>query len=85
MPVIADMIGTAYQQPVETLLVAGAADGSLVPQADVRATSIALFGAVTISALMYLVTDNDLDEIHVGATLHGIVIEGLRPRDKDLP
>ncbi len=34
---------------------------------------------------MYLVTDNDLDELHVGATLHGIVIDGLRPRDKDLP
>ncbi|CAA0128442.1 Fatty acid metabolism regulator protein [Mycolicibacterium vanbaalenii] len=85
MPVIADMISTAYQQPVETLLVAGAADGSLVPQPDARATSIALFGAVTISALMYLVTDNDLDELHVGATLHGIVIDGLRPRDKDLP
>lgn len=30
MPVIADMIGTAYFEPVETLLRAGAADGSLV-------------------------------------------------------
>ena len=47
MPVIAEMINTAYQQPVEALLVAGARDGSLVAQPDPRSASMALFGAVT--------------------------------------
>lgn len=85
MPVIADMINTAYQQPVEALLVAGAADGSLVAQRDPRSTSIALFGAVTISALMYLVTSDRLDETLVAGTLHAIMFDGLRPRPEEQP
>jgi TetR/AcrR family transcriptional regulator len=85
MPVIADMINTAYQQPVEALLVAGAADGSLVAQRDPRSTSIALFGAVTISALMYLVTSDRLDETMVAGTLHAIMFDGLRPRPLERP
>lgn len=85
MPVIAEMIHTAYQRPVEALLVAGAADGSLVAQPDPRSTSIALFGAVTISALMYLVTKHQLDETLVAGTLHGVMFDGLRPRPAEQP
>nr|WP_292990535.1 TetR family transcriptional regulator [Mycobacterium sp.] len=85
MPVIAEMISTAYQQPVEALLVAGAADGSLLAQPDPRATSIALFGAVTVSALMYLVTRDHLDETLVAGALHGVMFDGLRPRPDDQP
>jgi AcrR family transcriptional regulator len=85
MPVIANMIYTAYQQPVEALLMAGAADGTLVTQPDPRSTSIALFGAVTISALMYLVTDHDLDETLVAGTLHAVMFDGLRPRPLEQP
>ena len=80
MPVIAEMINTAYQQPVEALLVAGARDGSLGEQPDARSTSIALFGAVTINALMYLVTDHHLDETAVASTLNAVIFDGLRPR-----
>lgn len=83
MPAIAEMINTAYQKPVEDLLVAGDRDGSLQPQRDVQATSIALFGAVTVSALMYLVGGVDLDETTVGDTLNRLVIDGLRPRHQD--
>ncbi|MCP9271174.1 TetR/AcrR family transcriptional regulator [Mycolicibacterium arenosum] len=83
MPTIADMINVAYQKPVEALLVAGATDGSLAPQSDPRAASIALFGAVTIGALMYLVNDHRLDGAAVGSALHSVVIEGLRPRRED--
>ena len=83
MPVIAEMINTAYQQPVEALLVAGARDGSLVKQPDAQSTSIALFGAVTINALMYLVTDHHLDETVVADTLYAVIFDGLRPRQGD--
>lgn len=80
MSVIAEMINTACQQPVEALLVAGAHDGSLVKQPDARSTSIALFGAVTINALTYLVTASHLDETAVASTLNAVVFDGLRPR-----
>jgi TetR/AcrR family transcriptional regulator len=80
IPVIADMISTAYLEPVENLLIAGAADGSLVAQRDPRSAAIALFGAVTTSALTYLITDNTLDEALVAETIQSILLEGLRPR-----
>ncbi|OBI98914.1 MULTISPECIES: TetR/AcrR family transcriptional regulator [Mycobacterium] len=80
MPVIADMISTAYFEPVETLLRAGAADGSLVALDEPRAAAIALFGAVTTSALTYLITDDALNEDLIARTIHDVVFIGLRPR-----
>lgn len=80
MPAIADMIRTAYLEPVETLLRAGAADGSLVAVDNTRAAAIALFGAVTTSALTYLITDDALDEELIARTIHDVLFVGLRPR-----
>ena len=80
MPVIADKIGTAYLKPVEVLLHAGAADGSLAAVTDARAATTALFGAVTITALTYLVTDEPLDEDLLARTIHDVLFSGLRPR-----
>ena len=80
MPVVADMITAAYLEPVETLLLEGAADGSLVEVDNARAAAIALFGAVTISALTYLITDDALDEDLVARTIHNVVFVGLLPR-----
>jgi AcrR family transcriptional regulator len=79
MPVIADKIGTAYLQPVEVLLHAGAADGSLAVT-DARAAATALFGAVTITALTYLVTGEPLDEDLLTCTIDDVLFSGLRPR-----
>lgn len=80
MPVIADKISSAYLEPVETLLREGAADGSLVAGDNARAAAIALFGAVTITALTYLITDDALDEDLVARTIHNVLFTGLRPR-----
>ncbi|OOK65420.1 bacterial regulatory s, tetR family protein [Mycobacterium kansasii] len=80
MPVIANMISTAYFEPVETLLRAGANDGSLKALDNPRAAAIALFGAVTTSALTYLITDDTLDEDLIARTIHDVVFIGLRPR-----
>ncbi|CQD24074.1 TetR family transcriptional regulator [Mycobacterium lentiflavum] len=80
MPVIANMISTAYFEPVETLLRAGANDGSLEALDNPRAAAIALFGAVTTSALTSLITDDTLDEDLIARTIHDVVFIGLRPR-----
>lgn len=80
MPVIADKIGTAYLEPVQLLLLAGAADGSLAAVTDARAAATALFGAVTITALTYLVTGEPLDEDLLARTIHDVLFSGLRPR-----
>ncbi|AFJ33665.1 MULTISPECIES: TetR/AcrR family transcriptional regulator [Mycobacteriaceae] len=80
MPVIADMISAAYFAPVETLLRAGAGDGSLVTLDNPAVAAIALFGAVTTSALTYLVLDDALDEDRIARTIHDLVFVGLRPR-----
>lgn len=80
MPAIAAMINAAYHRPVEALLIEGAADGSLVAQLDARSTAVALFGAVTVSALTALVTDKSLDETVVTRTIQSIALDGLRPR-----
>lgn len=79
MPVIADMISAAYLQPVETLLRAGASDGSLLAVNDVGTAAVALFGAVTVSALMYLVTADTLDERAIQRTIDDVLFTGLRP------
>lgn len=80
MPTIADKIGIAYLEPVESLLLAGAADGSLAAVTDARAAATALFGAVTITALAHLVAGEELDEDLLARTIHDVWFSGLRPR-----
>lgn len=69
IPEIAAMIHAAYYQPVQALLAEGVADGSLRPVPDPGSVAMALFGAVTISALSYLVTDQPLDEERIGGAV----------------
>lgn len=80
MPAIADMIHSAYYQPVEALLLEGAADGTLLKQSDPKAVAMAIFGAVTISALSYLVTNQPLDETRVARSVTDLILDGLRTR-----
>jgi AcrR family transcriptional regulator len=80
IPVIAEKIGSAYFDPVETLLREGAADGSLVSVTDTRAAAVALFGAVTITALTYLIAGEAPDEHVVVTTINSVLFNGLRPR-----
>jgi TetR/AcrR family transcriptional regulator len=80
MPTIAAMIHAAYYEPVEALLVEGADDGSLAETSDPASVAMALFGAVTISALSYLVTLQPLDEARIATALVEMVLTGLQPR-----
>ena len=77
---LSDTVGelvTAFHIPVIGLLDEGAADGSLRPVPDPAATASALFGAVAIAALQSLVVDGDLDAEALGASLIGLVLDGL--------
>lgn len=80
MPAIAEMIHSAYYQPVEALLLEGAADGTLLDQAQPKAVAMAIFGAVTISALSYLVTNQPLDEARIARAVTDLILDGLRTR-----
>ncbi|MFA6299788.1 MAG: TetR/AcrR family transcriptional regulator [Nocardioides sp.] len=80
MPAIAEMINTAYYQPVEALLREGAADGTLLEQAHPEAVAMAIFGAVTISALSYLVTNQPLDEPRIARAVTDLILDGLRAK-----
>lgn len=80
IPEIAAMIHAAYYQPVRALLAEGVADGSLRQVPDPGSVAMALFGAVTISALSYLVTDQPLDEERIGGAVITTLLDGLRPR-----
>jgi AcrR family transcriptional regulator len=80
MPAIAEAINAAYYQPVEALLLEGAADGTLLEQAHPEAVAMAIFGAVTISALSYLVTNQPLDEPRLARAVTDLILDGLRAK-----
>lgn len=80
MPVIAEMIHSAYYQPVEALLLEGVTDGSLLEQPHPKEVAMAIFGAVTISALSYLVTNQPLDEPRIASAVTDLILDGLRTR-----
>lgn len=80
MPAIAEAINAAYYQPVEALLLEGAADGTLREQAHPEAVAMAIFGAVTISALSYLVTNQPLDEPRLARAVADLILDGLRAK-----
>ena len=77
---IAEQIHKSYYAPVDALLAEGAADGSLIDVPDREAVAFALFGAVTISALSFLITHQQLDQDRVASAVVNTVLSGLRPR-----
>ena len=80
IPDIAAAMREAYYEPVEALLAEGALDGSLAPQAHLPAAAAALFGAVTITGLLYLVAEHPLDPDAATDAVLAVVMAGLRPR-----
>lgn len=80
IPDIAAAIRNAYSAPVETLLVQGAQDGSLLGTVEPVAAAAAVFGATSISGLSYLVAGQPLDPPLVAQAVGRVVLDGLRPR-----
>ncbi len=78
IPEIAAAIGEAFLFPVARLLVEGRADGSIGGLVDDEATSAAIYGAVTVTGLHYLVAHQELDAERVGDIVVGLLTRGLR-------
>lgn len=76
IPEIAAAVADAYYTPVRRLLAAGAADGSLPPGGRRRRGRQALFGAVTITGLRYLVAGNEIPAA-AAKRLTTLVVDGL--------
>ncbi|HEX3606020.1 MAG TPA: TetR/AcrR family transcriptional regulator [Candidatus Dormibacteraeota bacterium] len=78
IPEIAAAIGEAFLLPVARLLAEGRADGSIGGPTDDEATSAAIYGAVTVTGLHYLLAHGTLDAEHVGDIVAGLLTHGLR-------
>lgn len=81
IPEIANSVTEAYYTPVQQLLDEGVHDGSLRATEDPATTAMALFGAVTMSALSYLATGRSLSPEGLSPSILAVVLDGLRPSD----
>lgn len=78
IPSLADAIWATFHEPVSKLLHAGEADGSL-RAVDDEMTASAIFGAVTMVGLHYVVTGQPVDPDALAARLDDLLLLGLAP------
>ena len=76
IPEIAAAIETAYYSPVATVLEDGAQDGSLRHVEDGAEVVMAIFGALTITGLHYLIRDQDIPP-GVVSRLTALLLQGI--------
>lgn len=77
MPEIAAMVADAYYTPLQQLLEEGAADGSLRAVEDAPATAMAVFGAVTVVGLHYLMSGEALDPDALTRRISELILRGI--------
>ncbi len=80
IPEIVLAIDTAYYAPLAQVLAEGAADGSLRRLGDVGEAVAAIFGAVTITGLHYLVQGKPIPGA-AGSRVTGLLMHGLTQED----
>ncbi len=78
IPSLADAIWATFHEPVSKLLYAGEADGSL-RAVDDEMTASAIFGAVTMVGLHYVVTGQPVEPDAMTARLDDLLLQGLAP------
>jgi AcrR family transcriptional regulator len=78
IPNLADAIWATFHEPVRKLLHAGEADGSL-RVVDDEMTASAIFGAVTMVGLHYVVTGQPVDPDAMAGKLDDLLLQGLAP------
>lgn len=78
IPEIAEAIGETFLRPVARLLAEGRADGSIGNCVDDEATSAAIYGAVTVTGLHFLLNSESLDAERIGDIVLGVLTTGLR-------
>jgi TetR/AcrR family transcriptional regulator len=79
IPEVSAAVESGFYAPLRRLLAEGAADGSLRPVEDAETVVAALYGAVTVAGLHYVLADNRLDPERVAAEVCALVIGGLQP------
>ncbi len=77
MPEVSAAIERGFYVPLRRLLAEGAADGSLRPVEDPETVVAALYGALTVAGLHYLLADNRLDAERVAAEVCALIFRGL--------
>lgn len=77
MPEIAAMVADAYYTPLQQLLEEGASDGSLRAVEDAPATAMAVFGAVTVVGLHYLMSGEALDPDALTRRISELILRGI--------
>lgn len=78
IPDLADAIWATFHEPVRKLLHAGEADGSLRGVDDEMAAS-AIFGAVTMVGLHYVVTGQPIGAADLSDRVDDLILRGLAP------
>jgi AcrR family transcriptional regulator len=78
IPEVAEAIGETFLRPVARLLAEGRADGSIGGCVDDEATSAAIYGAVTVTGLHFLLNSESLDAERIGDIVLGVLTTGLR-------
>lgn len=76
-PELAKAVDAAFYSPMRTLLAEGQRDGSLRTMPSPETAVSALFGAITIAGLHYLVADGHLSIDKVATDLCDLLLEGL--------
>jgi AcrR family transcriptional regulator len=76
IPELADAVWATFHEPVRKMLYAGEQDGSLRAVDDEMAAS-AIFGAVTMVGLHYIVTGQPVDAGTMSTRLDDLVLQGL--------
>jgi AcrR family transcriptional regulator len=79
IPEIALTVQASFHIPVRKLLAEGAAEGSLREVGDPESLASAVYGAVILPGLHYLVLQGQLDAEAVAAQVCSLVFSGLEP------
>ncbi len=89
LPELAPRVHTAFFEPIEQLLVDGAADGSLRPVTDPGTVAMSIFGAITIAGLGVAVEgphdDPSANAERLAAAISELILEGLASTPGDVP
>jgi AcrR family transcriptional regulator len=78
IPVVADLIRASFHEPVRKVLDDGDRDGTL-RATDPESTVSAIFGAITMVGLHYVVTDQPVDVDALSEPLAELLLNGLSP------
>jgi len=78
LPDIAKAVNEAFHDPVKALLTQGANDGSL-RDLPVEIAASAIYGAVTVTALHYVVADQPVAADDIAESILAMLADGYRP------